>query len=68
MSVEYGVQVEGLREQLDIGVLLTSVDELRGLIGVLERVEEQLSETAGVVRGWLTARGQQAGGRHPPVP
>ena len=57
------MQVEGLREQLDIGVLLTSVDELRGLIGVLERVEEQLSETAGVVRGWLTARDQQAGDR-----
>ena len=63
MSVEYGVQVEGLREQMDNCVLLTSVEELQGLVGGLERAEEQLSETAGVVRGWLAARDQQAGNR-----
>ena len=65
MSVEYGVQVEGLREQLNSCVLpvLTSVEELRDQIGGLELAEEQLSETARVVRGWLIARDQQAGNR-----
>jgi hypothetical protein len=48
---------------MDNCVLLTSVEELQGLVGGLERAEEQLSETAGVVRGWLAARDQQAGNR-----
>ena len=63
MSVEYGVQVEGLREQLDNCVLLTSVEDLQALVGGQERAEEQLSEIAKVVRGWLAARDQQAGDR-----
>ena len=59
MSVEYGVQVEGLREQLDSCVLLIAVEQLRGQLAGLEQAEEQLAETAAVVRGWLTARDQQ---------
>ena len=63
MSVEYGVQVEGLREQLDSCVLLIAVEQLRGQLAGLEQAEEQLAETAVVVRGWLTARDQQLGRR-----
>ena len=43
MSVEYGVQVEGLREQLDRCVLLIAVEQLRGQLAGLEQAEEQLA-------------------------